>query len=136
MAVERTFVMIKPDGVRRGLVGECIRRFERRGLALVALQLVHAPREVAEAHYFVHREQPFFRDVVEFITSGPVVAMVLEGENAIAAARQMMGATRPLEASPGSIRGDFALFVGENIVHGSDSADSAAVEMDLWFPDL
>ncbi len=133
MAIERTFIMIKPDGVRRGLVGECIRRFEQRGLELVELKLLTAGKELAEAHYGAHRDKPFFAGVVEFITSGPVAAMVLEGENAIAAARQMMGATRPLEAAPGSIRGDFALDVGENIVHGSDGPESAEQEIALWF---
>lgn len=131
--VERTFVMIKPDGVRRGLVGECIRRFEARGLKLVELKLLTPSRELAEEHYGVHRERPFFNSVVEFITSGPVAAMVLEGESAIAAVRQMVGATRPLEAAPGSIRGDFALDVGENIVHASDGPETAATESALWF---
>jgi len=133
MAVERTFVMIKPDGVRRGLVGECIRRFEQRGLKLVELKLLTPSRELAEEHYGAHREKPFFARVVQFITSGPVAAMVLEGESAIAAVRQMMGATRPLEAAPGSIRGDFALEVGENIIHGSDGPETAAQEIALWF---
>jgi nucleoside-diphosphate kinase len=131
--MERTFVMIKPDGVRRGLVGECIRRFEQRGLKLVELKLLTPSRELAESHYGAHRDKPFFAGVVEFITSGPVVAMVLEGESAIAAVRQMMGSTRPLEAAPGSIRGDFALDVGENLVHGSDGPETAAEEIRLWF---
>jgi nucleoside-diphosphate kinase len=130
---ERTFVMIKPDGVRRALVGECLRRFEARGLKLVELKLLTPSRELAEAHYGAHRDKPFFPGVVQFITSGPVVAMVLEGESAIAAVRQMVGATRPLEAAPGSIRGDYALEVGENIVHASDGPETAAEEMRLWF---
>jgi nucleoside-diphosphate kinase len=131
--MERTFVMIKPDGVRRGLVGECVRRFEQRGLKLVEMRLLTPSRELAEAHYGAHRDKPFFPGVVQFITSGPVVAMILEGESAIGAVRQMVGATRPLEAAPGSIRGDFALNVGENIVHASDGPETAAEEMRLWF---
>ena len=131
--MEQTFVMIKPDGVRRGLVGECIRRFEERGLKLVQLKMLTASRELAENHYGAHRDKGFFPSVVEFITSGPVVAMVLEGESAIAAVRQMVGATRPLEAAPGSIRGDYALEVGENIIHASDATETATEEMKLWF---
>jgi nucleoside-diphosphate kinase len=131
--MERTFVMIKPDGVRRNLVGECIGRFEARGLKLVELKLLTPSRELAEEHYGAHRGKGFFEGVVQFITSGPVVAMVLEGPNAIAAVRQMVGATRPLEAAPGSIRGDFALDVGENIVHASDAPETAEQEMALWF---
>ncbi len=131
--VERTFVMIKPDGVRRGLVGECIRRFERRGLKLIELKMLTPDRALAERHYEVHRGKPFFESVVRFITSGPVVAMVLEGEGAVGAVRQMVGATRPLEAAPGSIRGDFALEIEENIVHASDSGETAAQEIALWF---
>jgi len=119
--MERTFVLVKPDGVRRGLVGEVICRFERRGLTLSALKMVKPSRPLAEAHYSVHRDRPFFESVVQFITSGPVVAMILEGENAVAAVRQIMGATRPLEAAPGTLRGDFCLSVQENLVHGSDS---------------
>src|SRR5688500_10072321 len=131
--MEHTFVMIKPDGVRRALTGECIRRFEQRGLKLVRLTMLTPSRDLAERHYGAHRDKPFFAGVVEFITSGPVVAMVLEGPNAIAAVRQMMGSTRPLEAAPGSIRGDFALDVGENIIHGSDGPESAVEEIRLWF---
>jgi nucleoside-diphosphate kinase len=133
MATEQTFVMIKPDGVRRALTGECIRRFEQRGLRLVQLKMLTASRDLAENHYGVHRDKPFFAGVVEFITSGPVVAMVIEGESAIAAVRQMVGATRPLEAAPGSIRGDYALEVGENIVHASDGPETAQSEIALWF---
>ena len=131
--VERTFVMIKPDGVRRGLVGECLRRFEQRGLTLVELKMLTPDRSLAESHYGAHRGKPFFEGVVQFISSGPVVAMILEGESAITAVRQMVGATRPLEAAPGSIRGDYALEVGENIVHASDGPEAAAEEMQLWF---
>jgi nucleoside-diphosphate kinase len=131
--MERTFVMIKPDGVRRNLVGECIGRFEARGLKLVELKLLTPSRDLAENHYGAHRGKGFFEGVVQFITSGPVVAMVLEGPNAIAAVRQMVGATRPLEAAPGSIRGDFALDVGENIVHASDAPETAEQEIALWF---
>jgi nucleoside-diphosphate kinase len=131
--MERTFVMVKPDGVRRALVGEVIRRFEQRGLKLAALQMIHPSRELAEAHYGVHRGKPFFDGVVRFITSGPVVAMILEGPNAIAATRQIMGATRPLEAAPGSLRADFCLDVEENLVHGSDGPETAEQEIALWF---
>jgi nucleoside-diphosphate kinase len=130
---EKTFVMIKPDGVRRGLVGECIRRFEQRGLKLVELKLLTPSRDLAENHYGAHRDKAFFAGVVQFITSGPVAAMVLEGESAISAVRQMVGATRPLEAAPGSIRGDYALEVGENIVHASDAPETAQEEIQLWF---
>jgi nucleoside-diphosphate kinase len=125
--------MVKPDGVRRALVGEIIRRFEQRGLRLVELKLVRPSRELAEEHYGVHRGKPFFESTVQFITSGPAVAMILEGENAISAVRQIMGATRPLEAAPGSIRADYALDVQENLVHGSDSAATAETEIALWF---
>lgn len=132
--VEQTFVMVKPDGVRRALVGEIIGRFEQRGLQIVELRLIRVSRELAEAHYGVHRDKPFFPGLVEFITSGPVVAMILEGEGAVTAARQMMGSTRPLEAAPGTIRADFALEVQENLVHGSDSPETARQEIALWFP--
>jgi nucleoside-diphosphate kinase len=131
--MERTFVMVKPDGVRRALVGEVIRRFEERGLTLAELKLVRPSRALAEEHYGVHRDKPFFAGVVDFITSGPVVAMILEGPNAVAAARQIMGATRPLEAAPGTLRADYCLDVQENLVHGSDSAETAAQEIRLWF---
>jgi nucleoside-diphosphate kinase len=131
--IERSFVMIKPDGVRRGLVGECIRRYERRGLRIAGLKMLTPARALAEEHYGVHRGKPFFEGVVAFVCSGPVVAMIVEGESAIAAVRQVNGATRPLDAAPGSIRGDYALEVGENIVHASDSAETAAFELALWF---
>jgi nucleoside-diphosphate kinase len=125
--------MIKPDGVRRALIGECIGRFERRGLTISRLQMLTPSRELAENHYGAHRGKPFFDGVVAFISSGPVVAMVVEGESAITAIRQMVGATRPLEAAPGSIRGDFALEVGENIIHASDAPETAEAEIALWF---
>ncbi|MEJ5253070.1 MAG: nucleoside-diphosphate kinase [Chthonomonadetes bacterium] len=131
--MQRTFVMIKPDGVQRGLVGECIRRFEQRGLRLVGLKMLVPSRELAEKHYAVHREKPFYNDLVEFITSGPVVAMVIEGPNAIPLVRTMMGALDPLQAQPGTIRGDFTCDKQMNIIHGSDSPETAESEIALWF---
>ena len=125
--------MIKPDAVQRGLIGEIITRFERRGIKIVALKLVDVDRELAEKHYGVHRGKPFFEPTVAYITSSPVVAMVLEGENVIHMVRSMMGKTDPQEASPGTIRGDFGQFIGRNIVHGSDGADTASFEINLWF---
>ncbi|MEV4317860.1 MULTISPECIES: nucleoside-diphosphate kinase [Pseudonocardiaceae] len=134
---ERTLVLVKPDGVSRGLVGEVISRIERKGLSLVALELKHVSKELAEQHYAEHAERPFFGSLVEFITGGPVVAIVVEGVRAIAAFRQLAGGTDPVEkAVPGSIRGDFGTEVQYNLVHGSDSADSAKREIDLWFPNL
>jgi nucleoside-diphosphate kinase len=133
---ERTLVLVKPDGVRRGLVGEVIGRCERKGLALVALQLRTLDRDSAHTHYAEHDGKPFFADLVDFITSGPLVAMVVEGPRAIASFRALAGATDPLKAATGSVRGDFALEVQENIVHGSDSPESAAREIKLFFPDL
>jgi nucleoside-diphosphate kinase len=134
---ERTLVLIKPDGVGRGLVGEVIARIERKGLTLAALELRTVPRELAEQHYAEHAEKPFFGSLLEFITTGQVVAAVVEGERAIAAFRQLAGGTDPVEkAAPGSIRGDFALETQSNLVHGSDSVDSAKREIALWFPDL
>ena len=134
---ERTLVLVKPDGVSRGLVGEVISRIERKGLSLVALELKHVSRELAEQHYAEHAERPFFGSLVEFITGGPVVAIVVEGVRAIPAFRQLAGGTDPVEkAVPGSIRGDFGTEVQYNLVHGSDSADSAKREIDLWFPNL
>ncbi len=133
--MERTFVMIKPDAVQRGLVGEIIQRFERRGLKIVAMKLVHVSRELAEKHYEVHKNRPFYPGLIAYITSGPVVAMVLEGTNAIQAARNTMGATNPVDAAPGSIRADFGLEIGRNLVHGSDGPDTAAFEIGLWFGD-
>jgi len=134
--MERTLILVKPDAFARGLTGEIIARFERKGLRIVALQHMTMTRELAEQHYGEHSERPFFGELVEFITSGPLVAMTLEGDHAIAAARQMIGATNPLDATPGSIRGDFALQVGQNLVHGSDSPESAAREIALFFGDL
>ena len=134
--MERTLILVKPDAFARNLTGEIIARFERKGLRLVALQLMTMTRELAARHYAEHEGKPFFGELVDFITSGPLVAMVLEGEHAIAAARQVIGATNPLEAATGSIRGDYALAVGQNMVHGSDAAESAAREVALFFPDL
>ncbi|HET9256269.1 MAG TPA: nucleoside-diphosphate kinase [Pseudonocardiaceae bacterium] len=134
---ERTLVLVKPDGVSRGLVGEVIARIERKGLTLAALELRMVPRELAQQHYAEHEEKPFFGSLLDFITSGPVVAAVVEGERAVAAFRQLAGGTDPVEkAAPGSIRGDFALETQSNLVHGSDSVDSAKQEIALWFPDL
>jgi nucleoside-diphosphate kinase len=127
--------MIKPDGVQRGLVGEIIKRFETKGFTLVGLKLMPVSRELAEKHYAVHKERPFFAGLVEFITSGPVVAMVWEGEGVIASARKMIGATKPLEAEPGTIRGDLGVTVGRNIIHGSDAPETAKEEIALWFSD-
>jgi nucleoside-diphosphate kinase len=134
--VERTLILVKPDAFSRGLTGEIIGRFERKGLALVALSLMTMSRDLASRHYAEHEGKPFYDELVEFITSGPLVAMVLQGEDAVQAARQVIGSTNPIEASPGSIRGDFAIAVGQNMVHGSDSAQSARREVDLFFPDL
>ena len=130
---ERTLVLIKPDGVQRQLVGRILARYEERGLKLAGLKLVNVDRGLAERHYAVHREKPFFAGLVDFIISGPLVALALDGPNAIAVVRAINGATRPHEAAPGTIRGDFALETAQNIVHASDSAESAAFELDLWF---
>lgn len=134
--MERSLILVKPDAFARNLSGEIIARFERKGLRLVALQQMKISRELASQHYAEHDGKPFYEELVSFITSGPLVAMVLEGEQAIAAARQVIGATNPLEASPGSIRGDYAVAVGQNMVHGSDATESAAREVTLFFPDL
>jgi nucleoside-diphosphate kinase len=134
--LERTLILVKPDAFARGLTGEVIARFERKGLRIVALKHMQVERSLAEEHYAEHREKPFFGDLVDFITGGPLVAMVLEGHEAVVAARQVIGATNPLEASPGSIRGDFAVAVGQNMVHGSDSPESGAREAALFFPEL
>lgn len=131
--LQRTLLLVKPDGVQRQLVGRVLTRFEERGLKLVGLKLVHVDRALAEQHYAVHREKPFFRGLVDFITSGPLVAAALEGPNAIAVVRAMNGATRPHEAAPGSIRGDFAVETAQNLVHASDSPENAAAELALWF---
>jgi nucleoside-diphosphate kinase len=136
MSVDRTLILVKPDAFSRGLTGEIFARFERKGLTIAALKLVTTARDTAETHYDEHRERPFFGELVEFITSGPLVAAVLEGQDVVKAARQLIGATDPLEAAPGSIRGDFAIEVGQNLVHGSDAPESAAREIGIWFPEL
>lgn len=133
MAVQKTLVLVKPDGVRRGLIGEVIRRFERKGLKIRALKMLWMTREQAEEFYSVHREKPFFRDLVNFITSGPIVAMVLEGDEAINVVRLMIGATDGRKAQPGTIRGDFALSIQDNVVHASDSPDSFEREFKVIF---
>lgn len=133
--MERTFLAVKPDGVQRQLVGEIIRRFETKGFTLVGLKLMHVSRELAEQHYDVHRERPFFSSLVDFITSGPVVAMVWEGDGVIASARKIIGATNPLTAEPGTIRGDFGVSIGRNLIHGSDAIETARREVSLWFKD-
>jgi nucleoside-diphosphate kinase len=134
--MERTLILVKPDAFARNLTGEIISRFEVKGLRLVAMKLMTMTRELAEQHYAEHEGKPFFEELVSFITSGPLVAMVLEGEEAVKAARQVIGATNPLEASPGSIRGDYAISVGQNMVHGSDSPESGTREVGLFFPEL
>jgi len=134
--MERTLILVKPDAFARGLSGEIIARFERKGLRIAALRRMVVDRELAERHYAEHAERPFFGELVAFITSGPIVAMVLEGDEAVRAARQVIGATDPLEAAPGSIRGDFAIAVGANMVHGSDSPESGAREAALFFGEL
>ena len=136
MAVEKTLVLVKPDGVKKHICGEVISRFERKGLALHAIKLIEVSMELAKRHYGEHEGKPFFQGLIDFITSGKVVAMVVEGENAIAAVRQINGATDPLKAVPGSIRGDFATSIDENIVHASDAPETAAREIGLWFPEL
>jgi nucleoside-diphosphate kinase len=136
MSTERTFAMIKPDGVRRRLVGELVSRIEAKGYDIVALKQMTIPREMAETHYGEHAGKPFFAGLVDFITSGPVVAMVLEGENAIAGWRAMMGATNPADAAPGTVRGDFATTIDENVAHGSDAPETATREIGLFFPEL
>jgi nucleoside-diphosphate kinase len=132
--MDRTLILVKPDAFGRGLTGDIIARFERKGLRIAALRHMTMDRQLAERHYAEHAEKPFFGELVEFITSGPLVAMVLEGEEAVAAARQVIGATNPLEAAPGSIRGDYAIETGQNLVHGSDSPESAGREIELFFP--
>ena len=133
--MDRTLILVKPDAFARGLTGEIIARFERKGLRLVALKLMTLDEAIAKQHYAEHEGKPFFGELVEFITSGPIVALVLEGEQAIKAARQVIGATNPLEAAPGSIRGDFAIAVAQNMVHGSDSPESGEREAKLFFPE-
>jgi nucleoside-diphosphate kinase len=134
--MQRTLILIKPDAFARNLSGEIIARFERKGLRLVAMSLMTLTRELAAQHYAEHEGKGFYEELVTFITSGPLVAMVLEGEQAVVAARQVIGATNPLEANTGSIRGDYAIEVGQNMVHGSDAPESAAREVALFFPDL
>jgi nucleoside-diphosphate kinase len=134
MGVERTLVLIKPDAVQRGLAGDILARFERRGLQIRDARLVQVDRELAERHYAEHAEKPFFGELVEFITSAPTLALALEGEGAIATVRRTMGATKPADSEPGSIRGDLALSMPDNLVHGSDSPESAERELALWFP--
>jgi len=134
--LDRTLILVKPDAFERNLTGEIIGRFERKGLRIVALKHMQMDRDLASQHYAEHEGKPFFGELVEFITSGPLVAMVLEGHEAVVAARQVIGATNPLEATTGSIRGDYALEVGKNMVHGSDSNESAEREAKLFFPEL
>ena len=134
--MDRTLILVKPDAFARCLTGEILRRFEAKGLTIVAMKHMTVERDLAEQHYAEHAEKPFFGDLVDFITGGPLVALVLEGFEAVKAARQLIGATNPLEAAPGSIRGDFGLEVQTNLVHGSDSGDSAAREIGIFFPEL
>ncbi len=131
--VEKTFVLVKPDGVQRGLIGEIISRLERRGLRLVAAKFMQVSRELAETHYAIHKGKPFYNGLIAYITSAPVMAMVWEGPNAVAAVRQTMGATRPTEAAPGTVRHDFGLEVGRNLTHASDSPENGEKEVALWF---
>ncbi len=133
--IERTFVMVKPDGVQRGLLGKILERFEERGMKICALKMIKIPRELAERHYAEHKGKTFFEPLLAYITSGPVVCMVLEGENVVATARAMMGKTNPQDASPGTIRADYAQVTGRNIIHGSDSPESAKREIKLFFND-
>jgi nucleoside-diphosphate kinase len=134
--MDRTLILVKPDAFARGLTGEIIARFERKGLRIVALKHMTVDEDLAKRHYAEHDGKPFFGELVEFITSGPLIALVLAGDQAVVAARQVIGATNPVEASPGSIRGDFAIAVGQNMVHGSDSPESAEREAGLFFPEL
>lgn len=134
--MEQTLVLIKPDGVRRRLCGEILNRYERKGLSIVAMQLVQVTRSLAEDHYAEHKNKPFFGELVDFITSGPVLAFVLSGEHAIATVRTLNGATNPQDAVPGSIRGDYALTMDANVVHASDSIEAATREIALWFPNI
>lgn len=131
--MEQTLILVKPDGVQRGLIGAIIGRFEQRGLKLVAMKFIQMSCTLAETHYAVHKERPFYNSLVEYITSGPVVAMVWAGKDAVAAARATIGATNPVAAAPGSIRGDFAMEIGRNLVHGSDSPENAVNEVNLFF---
>ena len=135
MTTERTLILVKPDGVRRRLIGEVVSRIERKGLTISQLELRTISRDTAEEHYAEHVERPFFGELVEFITGGPLVAMIVEGPDAVKSMRGLMGATNPVEATPGSIRGDFATVIGENIVHGSDSPENGEREIKIFFPD-
>lgn len=134
--IEETLVLVKPDGVKKHICGEIIARFERKGLSIKAIKMIQVPEELAKKHYAEHEGKGFFKDLIDFITSGPVLAMVIKGENAVAAVRQINGATDPLKAVPGSIRGDFATSIDENVVHASDAPETAAREIGLWFPEL
>ncbi len=134
--MQQTLILIKPDAFSRGLTGEILARFERKGLTIIALKLVHASREIAQTHYAEHTEKPFFPALVDFIVSGPLVAVVLEGKDAIGAVRQLIGATDPLDAAPGTIRADLATELSRNLVHGSDLPESALREIGVWFPEL
>lgn len=133
MIMERTYLMVKPDGVQRGLCGEIVSRFEKKGLKLLGMKLMVIPKDVAENHYGEHKDKPFFPSLISYITSGPVLAMVWEGENAVAICRNMMGKTKPAESAPGTIRGDFGMVTGMNIIHGSDSVESAEREIKIFF---
>ena len=133
--MEETLVLIKPDGVKRQICGEILTRYERKGLIIKAMKLLQTPKELAEEHYAEHKDKPFFGELVDFITSGPVLAFVLAGKNAVTSVRTINGATNPVDATPGSIRGDYALTMDSNLVHASDSVDSAAREIHLWFPE-
>ena len=133
--MEETLVLIKPDGVKRQLCGEILSRYERKGLEIKAMKLLQTPQELAEEHYAEHKDKPFFGELVDFITSGPVLAFILGGQNAVASVRAINGATNPLDATPGSIRGDYALTMDANVVHASDSPEAAAREVSLWFPE-
>ena len=135
-AIEKTLVLVKPDGVKKHICGEVISRFERKGLEVEAIKMIQVPVELAKKHYAEHEGKGFFKDLIAFITSGPVLAMVIKGENAVAAVRQINGATDPLKAVPGSIRGDFATSIDENVVHASDAPETAEREIGLWFPEL
>ena len=133
--MEETLVLIKPDGVKRQICGEILTRYERKGLIIKAMKLLQTPKELAQEHYAEHKDKPFFGELVDFITSGPVLAFVLAGKNAVTSVRTINGATNPVDATPGSIRGDYALSMDSNFVHASDSVDSAAREIHLWFPE-
>ena len=133
--MEETLVLIKPDGVKRQICGEILTRYERKGLIIKAMKLLQTPKELAQEHYAEHKDKPFFGELVDFITSGPVLAFVLAGKNAVTSVRTINGATNPVDATPGSIRGDYALTMNSNVVHASDSVDSAAREIHLWFPE-